>query len=323
MSEDYLSYICAINNTLNQIFFKRCLVKFSENSFYNRHISTIAFIVLGFIWGSNFIYMKIAVEYLSPLQVVFVRVLFGFLAVFFYALYYKKIHLSDLKYSFHFFVMSLLATSVYYYCFVKGAELLLSGVAGAVSGSIPLFAFILSIIFISEEKMTMRKVLGILLGLVGVFMIALPSGGALFSANLKGVMYMVGGAFSIGASFVYARKYISPLNINSAALVVYQLGFALILLSFLVEYESIDNIFFDLNATLGAVVGLGALGTGAAYIMYYFLVQKLGAVTASSSTYVPPVVALFIGALIVGEPIRLIDYGASLLIFAGVFLLKR
>ena len=67
----------------------------------------------------------------------------------------------------------------------------------------------------------------------------------------------------------------------------------------------------------------GLLGTGLAYIIYYFIVEKMGAVSASSVTYIPPVVALLIGALIVGEPIALADYTATLLIFIGVFLLKR
>jgi drug/metabolite transporter (DMT)-like permease len=71
------------------------------------------------------------------------------------------------------------------------------------------------------------------------------------------------------------------------------------------------------------IIGLGLLGTGLAYITYYYIVEKLGAISASSVTYIPPVVALLIGALLVGEPIKVADYGATVLIFIGVFLLKR
>ena len=83
------------------------------------------------------------------------------------------------------------------------------------------------------------------------------------------------------------------------------------------------NILTSTHALVGLVVGLGLLGTGLAYILYYYIVKQLGAVSASSVTYIPPVVALLIGALIVGEPIEMADYGATLLIFTGVFLLKR
>jgi drug/metabolite transporter (DMT)-like permease len=71
------------------------------------------------------------------------------------------------------------------------------------------------------------------------------------------------------------------------------------------------------------IIGLGLLGTGLAYIMYYYIVKKLGAISASSVTYIPPVVALLIGALLAGEPIKVADYGATVLIFIEVFLLKR
>jgi len=289
---------------------------------YNKHISLIAFCVLGLIWGSNFIYMKISTDYLSALQIVYMRVLFGFIAVLGYSLQYKKLRIKDLKHILHFFVMSLLATSVYYFCFVKGTALLLSGVAGAVSASIPLFTFMLSVIFLPEEKVTLKKLAGITLGLLGVVVIAVPSGDAVFSANMKGVLYIVAGAFSLGASFVYAKKFISPLNINPPALVTYQLGCALIVLAVIVDYNNLFNIFTNTNAALGLIVGLGALGTGVAYIIYYFLVSRLGPITASSATYLPPIVALVIGAVIVGEPISMSDYIASALILAGVFLLK-
>ena len=134
---------------------------------------------------------------------------------------------------------------------------------------------------------------------------------------------MVAGSLSVGASFVYARKYITPLKLPSVALTTYQLGFGLLLLAPITDYGSIGNIWTSFHASVGLILGLGILGTGLAYIIYYYIVEKLGAITASSVTYIPPVVALLIGSLLVDEPIELIDYFATFLIFIGVFLLKR
>ena len=83
-----------------------------------KNLPLILFAILGIIWGSNFIYMKWASEYLSDIQIVLIRVLFGFIPVLIYAMYLKVLKLEHLKHSFHFFVMSLLATTVYYYFFV-------------------------------------------------------------------------------------------------------------------------------------------------------------------------------------------------------------
>lgn len=286
-------------------------------------IPVLAFMLLGVFWGSNFIYMKLASNLLSTTQIVFFRVLFGFLPVLIYSWLSGALAWSQLKYIGHFFVMALIATTFYYYFFVKGTSLLLSGVAGAISGSIPLFTFILAVIFLKEEKVSAQRAIGVLVGLFGVFLIARPSGQELLSTNLEGLFYIVAGSLSGGASYVYARRYISPLKILPSALTTYQLGLALLLLSVVTDYNGIGKIWTDTHASLGLVVGLGLLGTGGAYLIYYYIVDHLGAVVASSVNYIPPIVALLIGSFIVGEPIELIDCLATAIIFLGVFLLKR
>lgn len=286
-------------------------------------IPVLAFMLLGIFWGSNFIYMKLASNLLSTTQIVFFRVLFGFLPVLIYSWLSGSLAWSQLKYIGHFFVMALTATTFYYYFFVKGTSLLLSGVAGAISGSIPLFTFILAVIFLKEEKVSTQRVIGVLVGLFGVFLIARPSGQELLSTNLEGLFYILAGSVSGGASYVYARKYISPLKISPSALTTYQLGLALLLLSVVTDYNGIGKIWTNTHASLGLVVGLGLLGTGGAYLIYYYIVDHLGAVVASSVNYIPPIVALLIGSFIVGEPIELVDCLAAAIIFFGVFLLKR
>ena len=288
-----------------------------------KYLPIIAFCTLGIIWGSNFIYMKMATKLITPLQVVFFRVLFGFVPVVIYAQLRGSLRWQHLKHSGHFFVMSLLATAVYYYGYAKGSSLLLSGVAGALSGAIPLFTFLLAAIFIAEEKATRLKVTGILIGLLGVIMIGRPSGTEIVTTNLEGVFYMVAGSLSVGASFVYAKKFIIPLKIPAAALTTYQLGLGLLVLALVTDHNGINHIFSSTHASIGLIVGLGLFGTGLAYIIYYYIVERMGAISASSVTYIPPVVALMIGVLLVGEPIKLTDYGATLLIFFGVFLLKK
>lgn len=286
-------------------------------------LAIIAFWALGVIWGSNFIYMKLAADLISPMQIVFLRVLFGLLPVLVLALLTQKLQMAHLKHLPHFIVMSLLATVVYYFGFAKGTSLLLSGLAGILSGAIPLFSFVLAVIFIAEEKATALKIGGALLGLLGVVLIGLPSNNSGLSANVEGVFYMILGALSIGASFVYAKRFIVPLQLPAVALTTYQLGAGVLILLIMTDLNGLTAIADDTHALLGLIVGLGLLGTGLAYIIYYYIVDKMGAISASSVTYIPPVVALFIGAVFVGEPIRLSDYFATLCIFAGVFLLNK
>lgn len=288
-----------------------------------KNLPIIAFWSLGIIWGSNFIYMKMAAEFIDPMQVVFYRVLFGFIPVFFYALYKKVLKYEDLKHYKHFIVMSLLAAVVYYYGFVKGSFLLLSGIAGALSGSIPLFSFLLAALFLKDEKITKRSFLGVILGFFGVILISDVFNENLLASNMEGMISIVLGSLSVGASFVYAKRFVSPLNIKATALATYQLGFALLILLLITNFDGINNIWQDTHSAVGMILGLGLLGTGLAFIIYYYMVESLGAIKASSITYIPPVVALLIAVVLVGENIKIVDILATGLIFLGVFLINK
>lgn len=163
--------------------------------------------------------------------------------------------------------------------------------------------------------------LGVLIGFSGVLLIARPWAAA-GAVDTTGVLYMLVGSASVGLSFVYAKKFVSPLRIPPVALTTYQIGLALLTVAILTDLDGITDITGDTRALLGMVLGLGLLGTGVAYILYYFIVDQLGAVTASSATYIPPVVALAIGWLLVDEPLDVLDGVAVLLILIGVVVLR-
>lgn len=280
-----------------------------------------AFCFLGLVWGSNFIFVKWAAEYITPAQITLLRVIFGFLPVFLFALLRGELRWSHARHAHHFVVMALLATALYYFAFAKGTALLPSSIAGMLSGAIPLFTFVCAFLFLRDEPITLAKVVGVGLGFLGVLLIARPwsAGGEI---GIAGVVWMIAGAFSVGCSFVYARKFVSPLKLPAAALTTYQIGIAMLLLFMVIPVEGVGAVFADSRAWIGLVIGLGLCGTGLAYVAYYHIVENLGAVAASSVTYIPPVVALVIGVVFVGETIQLLGYLAMILILAGVALLQ-
>ena len=286
-----------------------------------RNTATAAFVSLGLIWGSNFIFMKWASETITAGQVTFLRVLFGFLPIVVYAAVRRVLERRHLRHVHHFFVMSVLATSVYYFAYAAGTALLPSGIAGALSGAIPLFSFVAAALFLRSERVTPTRLLGVLIGFGGVLLIARPwvTDGDL---DMTGVVCMLLGSASVGLSFVYAKRFLVGLDIPGAALTTYQIGLGLLTLAVVTDYDGITAIGEDPRALLALVLGLGLLGTGVAYILYYFIVDRLGAITASSATYIPPVVALAIGWLLVGEPLDVLDAAAVLLILVGVMVLR-
>ena len=160
------------------------------------------------------------------------------------------------------------------------------------------------------------------LGFLGVLLIARPWSSGAAQLDMHGVGYMLLGSLSIGSSFVYARRFMAKLEIPALGLSTYQVGFALCLLAIVTPLPGLNNIRHSPVALSGLVFGLGLTGTGIAYVLYYYIVQRMGAVQASAVTYLPPVVALLIGCWLVGEPFRATDLIAMGAILSGVYAIQ-
>lgn len=279
-----------------------------------------ALLALGLIWGSNFIYMKWATALISPMQTVLLRVVFGFLPLAVMAWRAGVIERSQLRHLRHFAVMSVLATSFYYYGFVAGTAVLPTSVAGLLSGAIPIFTLISTLLFLREERPTWRMGAGVALGFVGIVLSARPWESTA-EVPIAGVLWMMAGTSSLGASFVYAKRNLSPLNLPPLALATWQTGLAALTLLMLTNLHGMGTITADLHTLLGAVIGLGMLGTGGAFLIYYCIIAKLGPVRASGATYIAPVVAVVIGAA-VGEKVTLLQLVALATILGGVVLIQ-
>ena len=131
------------------------------------------------------------------------------------------------------------------------------------------------------------------------------------------------GSFFYALSFIYAKRYIIPKKIDSSALTSYQTFFSLIIVTLLIDHTTLFNVTQSPKALIGSVVGLGFIGTGIAYIIYYKLIEGLGAVRASTVTYIPPIVALIVGQTIGGEALNMSSIVGVIIILLGVFITKK
>jgi drug/metabolite transporter (DMT)-like permease len=280
-----------------------------------------AFVLLGLFWGSNFTYMKWAAALISPAQITLLRVFFGFLPLACAAWHKGVINRSQLRHLPHFLVMAVVATAFYYFSIVKGTALLPSGIAGVLGGSIALFTAIATLLFLRTEKLNWQMASGVASGFAGIVVIARPWEGGANPIDLAGVAWMLAGAIVLGVSYVYVRRFLAPANLSPLALSTWQIGLALLVLALLTDFTGIGNILDDWHAVIGVIVGLGVLGTGAAFLIYYFLLQELGAVAASGATYITPVVALLIGWA-TGEKVGLLEMAAVILILGSIAMLQ-
>ena len=280
----------------------------------------VAFVLLGLFWGSNFIYMKWASSLISPMQIAFLRVLFGFLPLALVAWRKKAINLGQIRHLHHFIVMGFVATAFYYFAITKGTALLPSGIAAVLGNAATLFTAIFSIFFLRTEKLNGLMAIGVLLGFLGIALIARPWEGADGSIALSGVCWLVTSSLVLGLSYVYVRVFLSPLALPPLTLATWQMGLAVVVLAVVTDFGGVTNILDNPLAAAGIVVGGGILGTGVSFFLYYYLLEEFGAVASSGATYMAPAVALLIGWA-VGEKFGPLEFAALLLIILSVLIL--
>lgn len=282
-----------------------------------------AFVLLGLFGGSNFIYTKWAAVLVSPGQISLLRVFFGFVPLAILAWRNGVIRRDQVRYLHHFSVMAALATAFTYFAMAKGTSLLPSGLAGVLGGSSPLFTVLASGLFLRHEKMNRMMVCSVVVGLTGMVLIARPWEGMSTgdAISLAGVAWILAGAMVFGLSYIYVRRYLSPLDIAPLAIVTWQTGLAFLMLLLFTDVSGISQILLDWRAAAGLAIGLGLLGTGASFVLYYFLLQELGAVAASGWIYMTPIVALLIGWA-AGERVGLLEILAVIVIFGSIAMLE-
>lgn len=282
-----------------------------------------AFALLGLFGGSNFIYTKWAAEFVSPGQISLLRVFFGFLPLAMWAWRKGAIKLDQVRYLHHFAVMAAFATAFTYFAMAKGTSLLPSGIAGVLGGSSPLFTVLASGLFLRHEKMNRMMVCSVVAGLAGMVLIARPweGMGADDALSLAGVAWILAGAMAFGLSYIYVRRYLSHSGIAPLAIVTWQTGLAFLMLLLVTDLSGISQILLDWRATAGLAIGLGLLGTGASFVLYYFLLREMGAVAATGWIYMTPVVALLIG-WVAGERVGLLEMLAVVVIFGSIAMLE-
>lgn len=291
-----------------------------------RLLPWLSLVLLGVIWGSNFLFMKLAVGVIPLFEVAWLRTLFGAVPVAAFALATRSLDWRDWRHLHHFAAMAFLANVGPYVFFVIGTQHLPSGIAGVISGAIPCITAAVIAVALPTEVLTRSKVIGLVIGFAGVVLVApLGSDGPQQpgSSALIGVASMLAGSVSYALALVYARRYVAPLGMGAVRLATYQMALAFIFLSPFAAPGHWTALAAHPAALLGLVAGLGLLGTGIAFVIYYYLIEKLGALKAASVYYIPPVVALAIGALVANEVAGLRQICGAMLIMGGIFYASR
>ncbi len=259
------------------------------------------YIALGVVWGCSFIFIKLGLEFLTPVGVAFGRVSLGALTLVFWARF-KGIELpKDKKIWIHLWVVALLLNVIPGVLFAFAETKVTSILAGIINAVTPLMTLLAIMIAFREERPKNYQVTGLILGFLGVLTV-LGAWKGLGANPIVAVLALLLAVSCYGISFPYSRKYVLPYKLKSEALAAAQVSMGAITL---LPFYLMDGIAKD-QYRLGPVVAmivLGVFGSGFAYIWNFKIMEAAGSAIASTVTYVTPVVAVIVGIIFLGESI--------------------
>jgi drug/metabolite transporter (DMT)-like permease len=196
------------------------------------------------------------------------------------------------------------------------AELYVTSVlAGIINATTPLATLIIMLIAFREEKLKAEQIYGLILGGIGV-LVVLGAWQGIGDNQLTGVIALLIAVTCYGISFPYTKRNIIPLGLKPEAAATTQLLMAAITLLPFYLYDGISQDNYR-PANIFAMLALGILGSGFAYIWNFSIIAAAGSSIASSVTYLTPVVAVFVGWLFLGEVIVWHEPVGALLVILG------
>ncbi len=275
----------------------------------------IIFITLGIIWSSSFLWIKIAIEEMGPMTLVAYRVLFGLLFGIAVILIQREKMPRTLKAWTPLLVLGLTNVAIPFFLISWGEKTIDSGVASILDATVPLFTIVVAHFLLHDDKMTVQKVVGLLIGFAGVVVLMSKDIGASAGSILGQGAVILASAFYAGSS-IYARKFTedTPGIFRSMGPLVSATA-VMWLASFF--FEAPVKVP-DQSIIWIALLWLGILGSGAAFVMLFYLIHEIGPTRTTMVTYLFPLGGVTLGVIFLHETLTWEIVVGAVLILASL-----
>jgi drug/metabolite transporter (DMT)-like permease len=281
----------------------------------------ILFILASVTFGANYLWVKLAIEMFTAIEVAWGRSALAALTLLAVLAITRDRLPRGREVWKHLFIAALLFNTISF-TFMAIAMTRISTVQASVMNSTtPLVTLALVAAFVPMERITTRRLAGVLLGLFGVLVLIQPWAGW-GATDIWGILAMAGATSSYAAGIVYARLKLGNLTGSSVAIAAGQLSIAALQLTLILPFGFTVPSSIDVPAILGLLF-LGVIGTGVGYILQHALIRAGGASVAGDATYLILLVAILIGITVLGEPLTLTDGLGAVIILAGLVIATR
>lgn len=276
----------------------------------------LQFLLLALTWGASFLFVAIALDGLSPAQVVLGRLVTGAVALAAICLIGRHRLPPFGPVWGHLLVVSLLLCVIPFLLFAWAQQDISSGLASIYNATTPLMTMLISVIALREERPTRDHAVGIAIGFLGVLVVLGPWSG-LGSGTALAQLACLGATASYGAAFVYLRRFVSRRGLAAIPVATAQVGLGAVVMLALAPAVAVAPISLTMPV-VGSVLALGALGTGLAYVWNTNVVGAWGATDASTVTYLTPVVGVALGVMVLAEQVSWNEPVGAAIVIIGI-----
>jgi drug/metabolite transporter (DMT)-like permease len=273
--------------------------------------------ILSVLWGGSFFFNGVALKELPPFTLVFLRVALAALILLPVLRAYRIGFPRGFSGWQPFFGIALLNNVLPFSLIVMGQTYIPSGLASILNAATPLFA-VLVMAASGDEKLLMRRVAGVLAGLIGVMIL---HGQDLGFDNRQGIgiLLCLAAAFSYGLSALYARRKLS--NSPPLATATFQLLASSLMMAIVAAtVERPWQLPMPGATTWLAMAGLAGLSTALAYIVFFQILRRSGSTNVMLVTLLIPVTAILLGYLLLGESVSWREVIGALVIGSALLL---
>jgi drug/metabolite transporter (DMT)-like permease len=274
--------------------------------------------VLALIWGGAFFFIGVAVRHVPPLTYVWLRLTIAAAAMWMFLRFGG--HSLDLPRQVwaSIVLLAVLNNALPFALFGWGQTHIASGLASILNATTPIWGVVVAHFLTHDERMSPRKIAGVLLGFGGVATMIGPSLLSSLGTNALAQLACVTASLSYAIAAVWARRFrrigVSPLSVTTGQLTA---GAAIMLpLSLIVDHPW--QLAMPPLSALGAIVALALLCTAFGYVLYFRLIDRAGATNALLVTLMVPPTAILLGALFLNETLAPQDFFGLGLIALGL-----
>ncbi len=282
-------------------------------------VIAVQFVLTGIIWGSSFLFTKVALGGLSPAQVAWSRLVLGAVTLGIFVAVRRETLPRRLVVWMHMLVLALSFCVVPFLLFSWAQQHVTSGLASIYNATTPIMTAVMAWAVFRVEKLRIIQIAGILIGILGVIVIIAPWQGLAPDQSLIAQFAILGATACYGFSLAYMRRFTSDSGMSPLVFSSLNIGIAAVIMLVLTPFIAVTPVRLD-AAIIVCLVLLGCLGTGVAYIWNQNVLRAWGPTRASTVTYITPVVGVVLGAVVLGETVSWNEPAGALVVFGGILL---